>query len=170
MVLPEKSFFFERCAWFKFNNLGLALFVEVKRKKLVGGPFCRPILNRVNVRYFLTKVQCNKKSQNKASESFRVRFPNSFIKGKVMRALPCILNACKELYTHRKTSLNLNSLQQLSLLHFTDNVLGIPTCPRFLRFKGIFTAAFLQLSVIITTKTAHEMFRVLLLVEYVRLR
>ena len=47
-----------------------------------------------------------KLKQDKASESFRIRFPNSLIKGKVMCALPCILNACKELYIHRKTSLN----------------------------------------------------------------
>ena len=69
----RKNSFFEGCAWFKFNNLGLALcmalkfftsvakrlklkvrkfwgliptFVEVTREKLVGGPFCSPILNR----------------------------------------------------------------------------------------------------------------------------
>ena len=71
----QKSHFFERCSWFKFNNFRLALgmafklytnvvkglklksrtfwrlistLVEVKREKLVGGLFVPTILNRVN--------------------------------------------------------------------------------------------------------------------------
>ena len=69
-------FFFEGCSWFNFNNLGLGpgmaskfyesvakglklkvrkfwvlilTLVEIKREKLVGGPFWPPILNRVNI-------------------------------------------------------------------------------------------------------------------------
>ena len=65
--MTRKTYFFEGCSWFKFNNLGLALgmalkfytsvakglklkvrkfwgliptFVEVTREKLVGGSFC----------------------------------------------------------------------------------------------------------------------------------
>ena len=74
----QKNRFFDGWSWFKFNNLGLAIgtnlkfytslskglklkvrkfrrliltFVEVTGKKLVGGPFCSAILNRVNLNW-----------------------------------------------------------------------------------------------------------------------
>ena len=78
-ILTTKNTFFEECSWFRFNNLGLALamaliiytsvakglklkvkrfwglipkFVKFAREKLVGGPFCPSILNRVNTRNY----------------------------------------------------------------------------------------------------------------------
>ena len=86
--LTKKNTFFEEWSWFKFNNLGLALwyslqilhqcgkrietksqkvlgevtFVEVAGEKLIGGggggAFWSPILNRVKIKLIIYKSEC----------------------------------------------------------------------------------------------------------------